>query len=219
MIKIDPNKPLPRHTKLKWEECFAKLILESFLPKEFKKLSLKDKPDLQNEDHNLGIEVTMAVDKIDSELDRLYIGIEYNQVRNKEQAMKKIEKLGGKINRGILIHPGKSRSFSNVKRMLEKKLELLNNKNIKYFKHNYLFVIDELLIHDYELLPLLTEFMNIQDKYKKKFERIYLYILWGELYEFDLKKQIYKIINVDREQIWKIGNEAREMVALEEEKD
>ena len=59
-MKIDKNKPLPDHTKLKYDECCAKLILEELFLDRYKNLLLADKPDLQG--INVGIEVTTADD-------------------------------------------------------------------------------------------------------------------------------------------------------------
>lgn len=45
-MKIDPHKPLPSHTKLRYEECYAKEFLEFFYPNTYKDLAIRDKPDL-----------------------------------------------------------------------------------------------------------------------------------------------------------------------------
>ena len=42
-MKIDPHKPLPSHTKLRYEECYAK---EFLYPNKYKDLAIRDKPDL-----------------------------------------------------------------------------------------------------------------------------------------------------------------------------
>ena len=60
MVVIDPNKPLPDHTKLDYDECCAKLILEELFSKRYGQLTLADKPDLQGD--GVGIEVTIAND-------------------------------------------------------------------------------------------------------------------------------------------------------------
>ena len=57
---IDENKPLSSHTKLNYWECYAKIVLKDLLPDEFCNLTLADKPDLQDADGDVGIEVTRA---------------------------------------------------------------------------------------------------------------------------------------------------------------
>ena len=48
MAIIEKDKPLPRHTRLDYDECYAKLVLEKFFPDEYKKLELSDRPDLRD---------------------------------------------------------------------------------------------------------------------------------------------------------------------------
>lgn len=86
---IDPNKPLPPNTKYDWHECFAKIMLEYVLPKEFHELKIKDKPDLQNILLDIGIEVTTAVDEKDLEMDSLFTYLKSGLTRDKQKVIKK----------------------------------------------------------------------------------------------------------------------------------
>ena len=58
--------------KLRWEECYAKLILERIFPERFGALTISDKPDLQNLTLDVGIEVTTAESKAEKEMDHLH---------------------------------------------------------------------------------------------------------------------------------------------------
>lgn len=49
------------HTKYRYDECFAKIVLEEFFPNKYKNLIIKDKPDLVDESNNIGIEVVNAI--------------------------------------------------------------------------------------------------------------------------------------------------------------
>ena len=51
------------HTKLKYDECYAKLILEEYFSDRYGDLQLQDKPDLFDVENNIGIEVVLAVDE------------------------------------------------------------------------------------------------------------------------------------------------------------
>lgn len=53
-----------------YEEIYARLVLEYFMPDCFNNLIIKDKPDLQG--RNIGIEVTTAVPRRNLELDGIY---------------------------------------------------------------------------------------------------------------------------------------------------
>ncbi len=217
MLKIiDQNMPLPSNTQYKWHECFAKLILEKSISNECKNLEIVDKPDLQNEKLNIGIEVTTAVDSKSQELERLYTKIEHGIVRNKEKALKKIASLGGQISNGILIHPVRTRTLKNIYSSFKDKVLLLNNGNYIIFEHNYLFITDVNLIHDTELKEIISQFKMVQEKYKYKFEKVFLYIYGNKLYEVDLRNEKYKSYSFQRGEIDKISVDAR---ALVEEKE
>ena len=114
-------------------------MLERKIFNETNSLEIADKPDLQNEKTEIGIEVTTAVDKDSLEMERLYIELEYGLAKNKEKVKDKIEKLGGKLSNGILVHPGKSRTLNNIYNSFYEKILLLNNGDYKIFKHNYIF--------------------------------------------------------------------------------
>lgn len=59
-------------SKLRWEECCAKLILERVFPERFGTLTISDKPDLQNLTLDVGIEVTTAESKAEKEMDKMF---------------------------------------------------------------------------------------------------------------------------------------------------
>lgn len=141
--KIDSNMPLPSNTKYRWDECFAKLIIERIILNNII-FEIKDKPDLQSKE--IGIEVTTAEEKDSLEMERLYTNIEYGLIKNKEKALKKIESLGGKISNGILIHPGRTRTLKNIYNAFKEKLTLINKGTYKIFNNNYIFITDENII-------------------------------------------------------------------------
>ena len=59
----DYNKPLPKHTKTNFWECYARLVLQFIDDKAYSGLVLSDKPDLINPNVSLGVEVTDALPK------------------------------------------------------------------------------------------------------------------------------------------------------------
>ena len=58
---------MPRHTKLDYDECYAKIILEMFFPAKYQDLQISDRPDLRTKDGNIGIEVTSAIPQEEQE--------------------------------------------------------------------------------------------------------------------------------------------------------
>lgn len=211
---IDSNKPLPSNTIYNYDECFAKLLLEQQFPDIFKDLELIDKPDLQNINLDLGIEVTTAIEKNDLELDKLYIGLEYNLVNNRKSVIKKIDSLGGKIHNGILEHPGRSRNLCNIEKCICNKLKKLNDKDYKKFSKNYLFMTDQNIILEQECSDLFNKYKLLQEGYKYQYQGIYIYRLGGELFEFDFVSNKYNIHEVNN--VYEISINARQMVEIKE---
>lgn len=210
------NMPLPSNTKYKWSECFAKLMMERVITSELNNLDIVDKPDLQNVRMNVGIEVTTAVDKKNMELERLYTELEYGLIRNTEGASKKIKKLGGKIINGVLIHPGRTRTLENIYNSFKEKVILLNSGNYTIFKHNYIFITDDNLIHESEIKMIMTQLEFIQEKYKNKFEKVYIYIYGDKLYELKLSLEQYKVYQLSSDDVYRISIDARTIVEKKE---
>ena len=94
MAKIRENEPLPPHTKLSYDECYAKLILEKFFPNKYENLQLSDKPDLRDLKHNIGIEVTSAIPKEEQEALNLAAMIPYVDEQAQERRRKRLKKMG-----------------------------------------------------------------------------------------------------------------------------
>ena len=103
MKKIEKNKPLPSHTKFNYYECYAKIVLEEFFGYN---LSLDDKPDLQDIQNNIGIEVTIAEKSETLEAERLYSTLFYVDEHTREKNIKRIEQCGSKYKDGILSSSG-----------------------------------------------------------------------------------------------------------------
>ena len=75
MKKIEKDRPLPGHTKLDYYECYAKIVLEEFFS--YNNLLLDDKPDLQDIQNSIGIEVTTAEEPKMLEAENLYLKLIY----------------------------------------------------------------------------------------------------------------------------------------------
>ena len=108
-MKIDKNRPLPAHTKLKYEECLAKIVLEKLFPNRYTTLEIADKPDLRDLRHNIGIEVTSSDPVEEREALRLWSTTNYmDESENKERNIKRLEQLGVKYTEGVQVWPSKS---------------------------------------------------------------------------------------------------------------
>ena len=81
-----------------------------------------------------------------------------------------------------------------------------------------IFVTDENIIHESELDKMTSQFIFIQEDYKYKFEKAYIYIYGDKLYEFNLKQKKHKIIKFVENEVNVISIDARTLVE-EKEKD
>ena len=209
---INKNLPLPYNMKYKWEECFAKIILERIVSKKYRYLNNSDKPDFQSNKLNIGIEVTSSVNKDSQEMDRLYSNLSYGLVREEKKVIKKIEKMGGKIVNGVLLQPGRTRTLENIYNSVKEKLQLLNGGEYRIFKSNYIFVFDANVILEMEINEIINRLILIQKEYNHVFNKIFIYLFGNNLYDIDLDEKKYVIYDLSSTNINEMSIEARDIV-------
>lgn len=209
------DKPLPRHTKLDYYECYGKIVLEGLFPDKFINLKILDKPDLQSVCGNIGIEVTRAVRAEDIESERLYSELIYKQVKNEQKAIKRIEKNGSSICEYCLIGKPSNDTFDLIKKSFENKLNKINYGDYKEIKENYLFVFSEILANEPMLFDALETFIDMQRNMIKKFVEIFV-LVPGELYRFKLNKNEFRIYKISSDEQRTHSNAARELVEINE---
>jgi hypothetical protein len=216
---INKDKPLPDHTKLRYEECYAKRILEYYFSDKYENISIMDKPDLYDTKNDIGIEVTEAIETKRKESLKLWYNLPYKeptcQLKNKER----IRKLGIDYQDGILFGTpvqyskgAKSKTYDIVYNTIENKLKKLNKEGLYQKARLYnLFIISELMIEQDWYYDFIDKVKNIYLKYKKTFDVIYL-LSQNNLAEFDImKNKCIKEIDIDNDQ-HSIAITARKMV-------
>lgn len=210
-IIVDPDRPLPSELAKEYWETSAKLILEKFFPELFFDLSVEgEKPDLRNE--TTGVEVTSAEDRESQEMDSLYSRqYTYGSLKQKEMALKRIEKLGGRVKKYCLAHPGRSRNLGKIYYAVKIKTKKLN-ASYDVFPRNYLFVYDSCLVLDQELPEILSAISDSSADYRIKFDSIFLYCFGGDLYEFDLRNNTYTHINDSSKIVQQLVIDARNLI-------
>lgn len=184
------NEPLPEHTHLDYYECLAKKVLEELFPDDFYNLEFADKPDLQNAEREIGIEVTRAVDQKEERIEKLYNKISHKQVRNKNKAIETINssyishsmKINGKeikepnrYNDGILGGYGQE-SFDLVLAAFKNKVIKLNEGGYSIFLHNHLFVYNQIFANQDMIDEVVMKMNTFQTEYERKFQKIFVYV-------------------------------------------
>ena len=120
-MKIEKNKPLPKHTKLDYYECYALLTLRELFPNKYRDLRLKDKPDLQGT--IIGIEVTIADNQNHQEaLNNWVKACSCEDKTMKSCYRERMNRLGVKFTEGVQSWPGCSPTFKFVREAVEKRL-------------------------------------------------------------------------------------------------
>lgn len=185
------NKPLPDHTRLDYHECLAKIVLETLFPNVFMDLELKDKPDLQNTETGIGVEVTRGINPIQERNENLITKMAYGQIRNKEKAIKTINSsykprsivINGKeikepdrYYNGMLVGIPERDSFDLIFEAFKRKVCKFNKGGYIVYLHNYLFVYSDILA-DQEMIDKVIIQMNVfQEKYERKFQQVFVYV-------------------------------------------
>ena len=214
-MKIKEDEPLPKHTKLDWEECYAKVVLEDMYKNEFTGLEIKDKPDLQDEDNSIGIECTVAIDKKSQEAENLYIDLINDKVKNPDKCKVRINQLGGKVTEYMLFQSG-TNSSTNILNAVKIKLKKLNGDKYKIFKNNYLLIRDSIYIREEEIMELQYSIGIIQSNETIAFDKIYI-LLNDKLIELNMIDYTNKIIKIDSSTQYQLAQKARKIVVEYEE--
>lgn len=223
IVKIDRNKPLPEHTKLRYEECYAKLLLEILIAKYSSGLLIQDKPDLYSEKLNVGIEVTDIMSKEKKEALKLWYTMPYVTKSKQLKNIERMKQLGVDYQGGMQFWPTiyydkgiESKPYIEFYDSLKCKLEKLNNNYYKNCRQCECLFFSELWVRDQDEISLFKRIKEIQNSFLNKFTSVYL-VTQSYLYHFDfsidkLKKFLFHGHNSY------IAEKARDMVIEEEEK-
>lgn len=202
------TKPLFKHAKYRYDECYAKVIFETLFHDKFYGIEIKDKPDLQNKTDNYGIEVTTSEKKEQLKAESLYTDICYNRVRNKEKAEKEIELCGCKLENGILAGRSGTDSFDLILMSFKAKLDKLNNEGYTVFAKNYLCIFSSIYSDERMLKQALINMQTTQEQSKKQFNKVFIPVP-GYCYCLDLFKGKFEIKIVDSSTQVMMANKAR----------
>lgn len=211
---IEDNKQaLPEHTKLRYEECYAKVVLERAFPEIFSSpLQIKDRPDLQSIDGQIGVEVTSALPQSRQKISAYISKISRNPNESyKEEYKKKIEAAGGHYG-FIATYPSGSDSFGLILKAIEEKVKKLNKPHYnKEILSNYLYVKSDIYASEEMVQKALEDIGAIQNSYNRKFDLIFVMVP-ENFYIFDCINKRYKLLPYDSAIQYQDAMAARKMV-------
>lgn len=191
----------------RFEEYFAKVVLESCFPKRFINLQVADKPDLRC-GNEIGIEVTNCMPKEAAEALSLWQEFEKLGEKTPPRILERLEQLKDTVHlvgNELIWEQGSYKDddienspikdfFNSVK----KKVNRLNSRNADYAKMDKyeLFVNSAILIPRFyrqEIIPRLQDINNGP----RKFDRIYLLTNEKNLHIFDMVNNNMSIKTLD----------------------
>lgn len=207
---INWTEPLPKHTKLDYYECYAKVVLEELFPTEFIDIEIDDKPDLKMKNGKYGVEVTRSVDIDSIKADELYTDISYNRVRNESRAIEEIEKCGCTFENGFLIGKTGTDSFDLILESFEKKLNKLQ-KNYEEYKRNCLFIFSDIYANDRMIDDAIKIMKQKQINSEKKFDKVFI-LVPGYCYSLDLRIYSHEVYRIEYNVQVNQADKARELV-------
>jgi hypothetical protein len=211
---IDKRRPLPPHTKLNYWECYAKIVLEELFPEKFCDLRLADKPDLQDRNGYVGIEVTRAENPKQLEAESIYSNLPYKDENQRACDIKRIEKTGAKVHNGFMMGIKGTDSFERINAAISVKGKTIAKGGYGAFEEYHLFVFSSIYAVDYmlqeELEHLIAEDID-------KFYRVIYVLVPGGMYCFDLITKEYRVFDIDSNMQHRQATKARQMVEEGEE--
>lgn len=214
MAIIGKGKPLPNHTKLDYDECYAKLVLERHFQNRYSSLKILDKPDLIDEENGIGIEVTSAILQKRREAIKLWYKMPYYSAEEQDRKKERMQQLGepyqGQIQGWTTIYPNElneQHPLINFISAVENKVKKLNKKHYWKLKQYDLYVYSEFFIQE-ELLPNIIRKINEVNCGNLNFTFIYLFTQ-DCIYEFDCNGN-YRTVEFNN--VNELARQARKMV-------
>ncbi len=207
----------------RFNEYFAKVILENCFPNKFQNIEVSDKPDLRYNENEIGIEVAYCMPKDVTEA--------FNCIKRYEQAadipettLKKAKRAGITIDeQGILWDQGSYADNMAIDKtpiryfleMVRQKVERLNSKAAGYaeMKSYELFINSPITMPDWFKRETFQTLKNINNR-EKQYDTIYLLLSEPKLLVYSLKENKYDELLL-MEAIDKFEEEAVELAKIE----
>ncbi|MCH4826370.1 hypothetical protein [Planococcus halocryophilus] len=203
-------------TETKFREEYARQVLLAIYSEKYLESSLADKPDIQNYNKHIGVEVTETMKQ------RLRYGVAqfsslYNKHISEVTSKKKDQLKKHKIrldtnNEGIIKFILPEAFWGGVNQSIEafnNKLNKLNDGNYKIFKENNLFLYAE-GEEEYEVIDLIKHIKESK-KSNRKFDYIFVFT-FKDLYAISTNDYSFEIFMITEEQRKNFSLEAAKVV-------
>lgn len=184
----------------RFNEYFAKIILENCFPNKFQNIEVSDKPDLRYNGNKIGIEVAYCMPNDVAEA--FYCIERYEKAEDiPEKTLKKARKAGITVDeQGVLWNQDSYGDNIAIKKtpiryfldMVRQKVERLNSENADYadMKSYELFINSPITMPNWFKRETFQVLKNINNR-KKQYDTIYLLLSEPKLLVFNLKENKY----------------------------
>ena len=187
----------------RFNEYFAKVILENCFPNKFQNIEVSDKPDLRYNENEIGIEVAYCMPK---DVVEAFNCIErYEKAEDiPETTLKKAKRTGVTIDeQGVLWNQDSYADNMVIEKtpiryfldMVRQKVERLNSKTAGYaeMKSYELFINSPITMPDWFKRETFQTLKNINNR-EKQYDTIYLLLSEPKLLVFNLKENRYNVL-------------------------
>lgn len=184
----------------RFNEYFAKIILENCFPNKFQNIEVSDKPDLRYNGNKIGIEVAYCMPNDVAEA--FYCIERYEKAEDiPEKTLKKARKAGITVDeQGVLWNQDSYGDNIAIEKtpiryfldMVRQKVERLNSENADYadMKSYELFINSPITMPNWFKRETFQVLRNINNR-KKQYDTIYLLLSEPKLLVFNLKENKY----------------------------
>ncbi len=184
----------------RFNEYFAKIILENCFPNKFQNIEVSDKPDLRYNGNKIGIEVAYCMPNDVAEA--FYCIERYEKAEDiPEKTLKKARKAGITVDeQGVLWNQDSYGDNIAIEKtpiryfldMVRQKVERLNSENADYadMKSYELFINSPITMPKWFKKETFQVLKNINNR-KKQYDTIYLLLSEPKLLVFNLKENKY----------------------------
>lgn len=208
------KRPLSSRQRKYFVEYFALEILKFCFGDTYDSFFVSDKPDIQNDEKRIGIEVTEAISREQAQISGEFTKYQFeNNQTVRERRKTIIEARGGKLDELGLTYPVKNsdiekRIFQNA---LNSKMEKLESYKEAGFTQIGLFIYYDEPPIPFKIEELKLYYDEILNQYQNKYDLIYFVYPCGLLC-YNITENNISVIRIGRVQYEKLQYNARQKV-------
>ena len=194
-------KPIPKRYSNIFIEFVSLEVLKYMYPDKYYNLQLVDKPDLQDKDNLIGVEVIEAVSNRIAQIDGEFYNYRFGKQLQyeKEKCIEKLKKNGALLDEYGITYPVQNSidELEILKHAVVKKLEKFDNYDPNYYKSLDLFVMYTAYLMPHSDKQLDKFFEHIAQENSRRFDTIFIFS-GGVLITYKTEKNEWSVKHIER---------------------